>query len=77
MVNCSFWLVIMTICNTTKKKKIGLMQGGKDDIQCVTVCQCSDCGVYYCCYVGAEPHLGHLGFLIHCSHLAAVFNLGH
>ena len=37
MVNCSFWLTIITVCNTAK---IGLMLEGKVDLQCITVCQC-------------------------------------
>ena len=44
MVNCSFWLAIMTVSNTSK---IGLMLEGKVDLQCIIVCQCYDCDVYH------------------------------
>ena len=44
MVNCSFWLAIMTVCNAAK---IGLMLEGEVDLQWITVCQCYNCDVYY------------------------------
>ena len=53
------------------------MLGRKDDLLYISVCQCSDCKVYYCCSLAVEPDLGHLGFLMYCSRLATESHLGH
>lgn len=59
-----WWLTVAfgwSLWPSATLQKIGVTFREKVDLDCVAVCQKSDCEVYYCSSLAAEPRPGHLG----------------